>query len=44
MIGAGPTGLAAAHRLSQAGAPSGALLVEREETVGGGCRSVVDRG
>ena len=39
IIGAGPTGLAAAYRLG-----AGSLLVERESTVGGWCRSVVDNG
>lgn len=39
VIGAGPTGLAAAYHLG-----AQALLVERENRVGGWCRSVVDRG
>ncbi|MDB5893024.1 MAG: glycosyl transferase group 1 [Rhodoferax sp.] len=39
VIGAGPTGLAAALELG-----GDALLLEREQSVGGWCRSVVDRG
>jgi UDP-galactopyranose mutase len=39
VVGAGPTGLAAAYHLGEQ-----SLLVERESTVGGWCRSVVDRG
>ncbi len=39
VVGAGPTGLAAAYHLGK-----DALLVEREATVGGWCRSIVDRG
>jgi len=44
VIGAGPTGLAAAHRLGEAGEGASTLLVEREERVGGWCRSIQDRG
>lgn len=39
VVGAGPTGLSAAHHL---GADS--ILVEQQDTVGGWCRSFVDRG
>ncbi|MDQ3189950.1 MAG: NAD(P)-binding protein [Pseudomonadota bacterium] len=39
IVGAGPTGLAAAYHLG-----AGSLLVEREATVGGWCRSIVDNG
>lgn len=39
IIGAGPTGLSAAYHLG-----ADALLVERENRVGGWCRSVVDHG
>jgi UDP-galactopyranose mutase len=39
VVGAGPTGLSAAYHL---GAQS--LLIERNPTVGGWCRSLVDRG
>jgi UDP-galactopyranose mutase len=39
VIGAGPTGLSAAFHLGE-----DALLLEQNETVGGWCRSVVDRG
>ena len=39
VVGAGPTGLAAAYHLGK-----DALLVERESTVGGWCRSIVDNG
>ena len=39
VVGAGPTGLSAAYHLG-----AGALLVEREDRVGGWCRSLVDRG
>ncbi len=39
VVGAGPTGLSAAHHLG-----SDALLLEQNERVGGWCRSVVDRG
>ncbi|MGZ9030024.1 MAG: FAD-dependent oxidoreductase [Burkholderiaceae bacterium] len=39
VVGAGPTGLAAAYHLGK-----DALLVEREATVGGWCRSIVDNG
>ena len=43
IIGAGPTGLAAAYYLGRAG-NTDTLLVEREDRVGGGCRSVQDQG
>src|SRR5690349_8646880 len=39
IVGAGPTGLSAAYHLGE-----DALLVEQQETVGGWCRSFVDRG
>jgi UDP-galactopyranose mutase len=39
IVGAGPTGLSAAYHLGE-----DALLVEQQETVGGWCRSLVDRG
>jgi protoporphyrinogen oxidase/glycosyltransferase involved in cell wall biosynthesis len=39
IAGAGPTGLSAAYHLGK-----NALLVEREPTVGGWCRSIVDNG
>src|SRR5262249_23946526 len=39
IAGAGPTGLSATYHLG-----SDALLVERNSTVGGWCRSVVERG
>ena len=39
VIGAGPTGLAAGHHLG-----ADALIVDRNETVGGWCRSVVEDG
>jgi len=44
VIGAGPTGLAAAHELGQGAARGDTLLVEREEQVGGWCRSVQQDG
>ncbi len=45
VIGAGPTGLAAAYHLAQGtGAPAQTLLVERADTVGGWCRSVQQQG
>lgn len=44
VIGAGPTGLAAAHYLGQAAPESSTVVIEREREVGGWCRSVVDRG
>lgn len=40
IIGAGPTGLSAAYHLGLDGRGQDALLVEREPTVGGWCRSV----
>jgi UDP-galactopyranose mutase len=42
IIGAGPTGLSAAYHLGQLG--SGAVLLERNATVGGWCRSITDGG
>jgi protoporphyrinogen oxidase/glycosyltransferase involved in cell wall biosynthesis len=42
IIGAGPTGLSAAYHLGQLGA--GAMLLERNASVGGWCRSIQDRG
>ena len=39
MIGAGPTGLSAAYHLD-----ADSVLFERESTVGGWCRSIVDNG
>ncbi len=39
IIGAGPTGLAAAYHLGK-----GSLLLEKGDTVGGWCRSIVDNG
>jgi protoporphyrinogen oxidase/glycosyltransferase involved in cell wall biosynthesis len=45
VIGAGPTGLAAAYHLAQGtSAPAQTLLVERADTVGGWCRSVTQQG
>ena len=39
IMGAGPTGLAAAYHLGK-----GSLLLEKSSTVGGWCRSIVDNG
>jgi UDP-galactopyranose mutase len=39
IVGAGPTGLSAAYHLGE-----DALLIEQQQTVGGWCRSFVDRG
>ena len=39
ILGAGPTGLSAAYHLGK-----GSLLLERQGTVGGWCRSIVDHG
>lgn len=39
VLGAGPTGLAAAYHLG-----AGSLLLEKGDTVGGWCRSIVDKG
>ena len=39
VMGAGPTGLAAAYHLGE-----GSLLLEKGPTVGGWCRSIVDKG
>lgn len=44
VIGAGPTGLAAAYHLGQGAARGDTLLLERESTVGGWCRSVQQGG
>lgn len=44
IVGAGPTGLAAAYYLGQLSPGSRTLLVEREAQVGGWCRSIVDKG
>jgi len=42
MLGAGPAGLAAAHRLSASGRPC--QVFEKAEVVGGMCRTVEYRG
>lgn len=39
VIGAGPTGLAASYHLGE-----GSVLLEKGDTVGGWCRSIVDKG
>jgi UDP-galactopyranose mutase len=39
VLGAGPTGLAAAYHLGE-----GSLLIEKGQTVGGWCRSIEDKG
>ncbi|MDQ3058571.1 MAG: glycosyltransferase [Pseudomonadota bacterium] len=39
VLGAGPTGLAASYHLGE-----GSLLLEKGQTVGGWCRSIVDKG
>jgi hypothetical protein len=44
IIGAGPTGLSAAYHLGLGADGADTLLVEREPTVGGWCRSVQDHG
>ncbi|WP_157268518.1 FAD-dependent oxidoreductase [Azohydromonas aeria] len=44
VIGAGPTGLAAAYHLGLHDEGHDTLVVEREEHVGGGCRSVHQQG
>ena len=44
VIGAGPTGLAAAYHLGEGAAPADTLLVERAGAVGGWCRSVHQHG
>jgi len=44
VVGAGPSGLAAAYELGQHAARGDTLLVEREKQVGGGCRSVEQDG
>jgi protoporphyrinogen oxidase/glycosyltransferase involved in cell wall biosynthesis len=45
VIGAGPTGLAAAYHLAQGtAAPAQTLLVERADAAGGWCRSVKQQG
>ena len=44
VVGAGPTGLAAAYHLGQEDPHAETLVVEREEKVGGWCRSVEQHG
>ncbi|MFT3859573.1 MAG: FAD-dependent oxidoreductase [Aquabacterium sp.] len=44
VIGAGPTGLSAAYHLGLDPRGQDALLVERQGTVGGWCRSIQDKG
>jgi UDP-galactopyranose mutase len=44
VIGAGPTGLSAAYHLGLDPRGEDALLVERQGTVGGWCRSIEDKG
>jgi protoporphyrinogen oxidase len=44
VIGAGPTGLAAAYHLGEGAARGDTLLLEREQTVGGWCRSLQQAG
>jgi protoporphyrinogen oxidase/glycosyltransferase involved in cell wall biosynthesis len=44
VIGAGPTGLAAAYYLGQQRPASSTMLIESEAEVGGWCRSIVDKG
>lgn len=44
VIGAGPTGLSAAYHLGRDARGSDTLLIEREGTVGGWCRSIEDHG
>jgi UDP-galactopyranose mutase len=44
VVGAGPTGLAAAHELGRDAPRRQTLLVEREDRVGGWCRSVQQDG
>ncbi len=44
IVGAGPTGLSAAYHLGLGADSADTLLVERESTVGGWCRSVQDHG
>jgi UDP-galactopyranose mutase len=44
IVGAGPTGLAAAYELGQGAARSDTLLIEREQRVGGWCRSIEQDG
>jgi UDP-galactopyranose mutase len=44
IVGAGPTGLAAAYHLGLQTNGEDSLLIEREARVGGGCRSIVDHG
>lgn len=44
VIGAGPTGLSAAYHLELEGRGPDTLLIEREATVGGWCRSIEDQG
>ena len=44
IVGAGPTGLAAAYYLGLGAPDASTLLIERESHVGGGCRSHVEGG
>lgn len=44
VVGAGPTGLAAAYYLGQWAPASSTVLVEQEAQVGGWCRSIQDKG
>ena len=44
IVGAGPTGLAAAYYLGLSAPHASTLLIEREQRVGGWCRSIVDGG
>lgn len=44
IVGAGPTGLAAAYYLGQWAPTSSTVVVERETQVGGWCRSIRDQG
>jgi UDP-galactopyranose mutase len=44
IVGAGPTGLAAAYYLGQWAPAHQTLLIEREANVGGWCRSISDKG
>lgn len=44
ILGAGPTGLSAAYHLGRSAPAASTLLVEREEKVGGWCRSVQHNG
>ena len=44
VVGAGPTGLAAAYYLGKRAPTTSTVVVEREMTVGGWCRSITDHG